>query len=315
MSKNYLLPENGEFYKANLHCHTTCSDGSLTPKQIKELYKKNGYSAVAFSDHYEFHYHKELMDKDFIPLAAYELNYDDYSGGGLTKTCHINAIAKDPENCSPIEGSGTYSIDNINNAVSKLNDNGFIVNINHPVWSAMPMEEVFSIKGVLGMEIFNSAEHYLFGNIGDEAFYDFALKKGMRLMPIMSDDNHGGQVINGEVVASVEECRACVMLKAEELSYNGLIQSLINGDYYCTTGPLIYNLYIENDKLCIECSPVRRAFLRSNFIFPWEVKEASDELFTYIEFDISKYRDNAKYIRIKIMDDYDKIAFTTPYYF
>ena len=30
--KHYLLPESGRFYKANLHTHTTCSDGCKTPE-------------------------------------------------------------------------------------------------------------------------------------------------------------------------------------------------------------------------------------------------------------------------------------------
>ena len=33
----YLLPKEGNFYKANLHCHTTCSDGELTPLEMKNL--------------------------------------------------------------------------------------------------------------------------------------------------------------------------------------------------------------------------------------------------------------------------------------
>ena len=33
--KKYLLPKDGTFYKANLHCHTTLSDGHLTPEEIK----------------------------------------------------------------------------------------------------------------------------------------------------------------------------------------------------------------------------------------------------------------------------------------
>ena len=49
--KKYLLPESGNFYKANLHCHTTLSDGRLTPEEIKELYKSQGYSIVAYTDH------------------------------------------------------------------------------------------------------------------------------------------------------------------------------------------------------------------------------------------------------------------------
>ena len=47
----YLLPESGRFYKANLHTHTTISDGSYTPEQIKEHYKAHGYSVVAYTDH------------------------------------------------------------------------------------------------------------------------------------------------------------------------------------------------------------------------------------------------------------------------
>ena len=37
--KKYLLPRTGKFYKANLHCHSTVSDGKLTPAELKEAYK------------------------------------------------------------------------------------------------------------------------------------------------------------------------------------------------------------------------------------------------------------------------------------
>ena len=33
--KKYLLPQNGQFYKANLHCHTNFSDGKRTPAEVK----------------------------------------------------------------------------------------------------------------------------------------------------------------------------------------------------------------------------------------------------------------------------------------
>ena len=38
--KKYLLPEKGNFYKANLHTHSTISDGKLTPEAVKEAYKE-----------------------------------------------------------------------------------------------------------------------------------------------------------------------------------------------------------------------------------------------------------------------------------
>ena len=49
--KHYLIPENGQFYKANMHTHTTWSDGNLTPEEVRDLYRNAGYQIVAFSDH------------------------------------------------------------------------------------------------------------------------------------------------------------------------------------------------------------------------------------------------------------------------
>ena len=43
--RKYLLPETGHFYKANLHAHSTLSDGRLTPEELKAAYKAHGYSA------------------------------------------------------------------------------------------------------------------------------------------------------------------------------------------------------------------------------------------------------------------------------
>ena len=41
--RKYLISEKGSFYKANLHCHTTVSDGCLTPEEVKAAYKEKGY--------------------------------------------------------------------------------------------------------------------------------------------------------------------------------------------------------------------------------------------------------------------------------
>ena len=34
--KHHLLPETGRFYKANLHRHTTVSDGEGTPEEVNK---------------------------------------------------------------------------------------------------------------------------------------------------------------------------------------------------------------------------------------------------------------------------------------
>ena len=37
--------------KGQLHIHTTCSDGSLTPQEIAEIYARLGFHFLAFTDH------------------------------------------------------------------------------------------------------------------------------------------------------------------------------------------------------------------------------------------------------------------------
>ena len=79
--KKYLLPESGNFYKANLHCHTVLSDGCLTPEEVKKIYKNEGYSVVAYTDHdILIPHHAELSDDEFLALnGSSTLNLTSYS--------------------------------------------------------------------------------------------------------------------------------------------------------------------------------------------------------------------------------------------
>ena len=72
MARIELLPRAYSSYKANLHCHTTYSDGNLSPEQVKEQYKANGYSVVAFTDHNVVIDHSALNDKDLLTLVGLE---------------------------------------------------------------------------------------------------------------------------------------------------------------------------------------------------------------------------------------------------
>ena len=61
----YLISPDKKQYKANLHCHSTISDGNLTPEQLKEAYKGQGYSVLCITDHEIPADHSHLTDKDF----------------------------------------------------------------------------------------------------------------------------------------------------------------------------------------------------------------------------------------------------------
>ena len=100
MHDRALLPAAGQFYKANLHCHTVLSDGHWTKEQVKAEYQKRGYSIVAFTDHRHYGWHPELMDDTFIPIAAFEadLNGPFPPSGSFqwVKTYHLNFYDTDP---------------------------------------------------------------------------------------------------------------------------------------------------------------------------------------------------------------------------
>ena len=97
--KRYLLPAEGNFYKANLHSHTTVSDGAWTPEEAKENYKAQGYSILAYTDHDILLSHQYLTDDKFLALNGLELEFNEkVELTNALKTCHICAIALDEDN-------------------------------------------------------------------------------------------------------------------------------------------------------------------------------------------------------------------------
>ena len=84
--KKFLLPESGQFYKSNLHCHSTISDGGWTPEQLKEEYAKRGYSIIAYTDHNIMIPHHDLTDDKFLALTGFEMDFNLYKDGTMPKT-------------------------------------------------------------------------------------------------------------------------------------------------------------------------------------------------------------------------------------
>ena len=52
--KKILLDPAKNYFKANLHCHSTKSDGKMTVEELKEHYMADGYSIIAFTDAFKF---------------------------------------------------------------------------------------------------------------------------------------------------------------------------------------------------------------------------------------------------------------------
>ena len=276
--KKYLLPDGLPEFKANLHCHTTLSDGKLTPEQIKESYQKAGYSVVAFSDHDEFHTHNDLTDDRFLAINAYEAEIGDWSRNShVRKVYHFCCFAKtDGADYREIPVPEEYhDKDAVNAFIRTCRDKGFLVQYNHPVWSLQESEDLHGIKGLWGTEVFNFSAT-IDGTDGNQGFmYDVLLRDGSRLFCTATDDNHNVYPFGHE------QCDAFggyVVIRAEKLDYPTIIDALERGDFYASTGPQI---------------------------------AVGDEFVTYGEFELRDYFD---FVRVQITGPDGSLAFSNAYW-
>ena len=67
--------------KVNLHMHTTISDGSKTPEEAAEIYKKAGYDVVAITDHWIHRDSGEIGGLRILSGAEYNIGGGDASTG------------------------------------------------------------------------------------------------------------------------------------------------------------------------------------------------------------------------------------------
>ena len=284
--RQYLLPEKGSFYKANLHCHSTLSDGRLTPRQLADAYKAHGYSVLAITDHEFTADHSDLNSEGFLMLQGYETYVKERPDDSRRmKTCHMNFIAKDPaqlklimvdpEYCTRYAAKNGVAVEDlprvgdicrrryeprcINEMIRAARENGYLVAYNHPGWSLESIEELSRIHGFYAMEIYNHDCSHYSGFPGDDSrVYDQLLRLGYECFCLATDDNHNKEPFDHPACDSFG---GFTMIKAEELTYGAIIAALEKGHIYASQGPQFQALYVEDGQLHVECSDVRAIHL------------------------------------------------------
>lgn len=235
-----LIPREGQFYKANLHCHTTVSDGHLTPEETRDRYMEKGYSVVAFSDHRQMLDHSELNREDFLALTSFEMDFTDPGPHEVSpKTCHFTCICPHPHRELAVPNGRPHNAEAINRFVRELRDEGFLVTYNHPQWSLEDEVDYLSYPYFTGMEIYNNTCIHLGYHEENAVVYTKMLRKHGQLHAIAADDNHAPSHIGG----------GWVMIKAPHLSYADIFSALREGQFYASYGAVIDELYLEDGLL------------------------------------------------------------------
>ena len=327
--RKYLISENGNFYKANLHCHTTISDGRMTPEEVKNLYMKNGYSIVAFTDHDVFIPHPELCDDKFLALNGFEVETNKHTSNVYEelKTCHICAVALDPETVQQpcwhrseyFFGNAletrkmvkfdenepdfvrTYSGECMTKMMKTFREKGFFVTYNHPTWSLENYNDYMNYDGMHAMEMVNYACVVDGYEDRNGRVYDDMLRGGKQIYCIAADDNHN----------EGNSCGGYTMIKADKLEYKTITKALLDGNFYCSEhGPAIHELYMEGDTLYIKTDEAREIYLSRGIRRTHIAKDADCKL-TSASFKIFP---NDIYFRVVVVGKDGKCSYTNAYF-
>lgn len=308
-----LLPR-GMYYKANLHCHTTLSDGNMTPEEIKRMYRARGYSIVAYTDHRIYRNHLELNDKDFLALAAYEVNINQKTENiPMMKVYHLNLYDTDPGFCreekekSPCPQVDYEDIEGINRYLEEMKRLGFWICYNHPYWSLQTEKDFLPLEHVSAMEIFNYGCE-LDGLYGyNPRLYDAAVRAGKHWYCLATDDNHNAYP---EGHGLCDSFGGFTMICPEDFTYDGVVKALQKGAYYASMGPEFQELYVEEGILHIKTTPVEKIFVAMQGRDCYRKAASRGNLITEAAFPLTG---KEGYLRVEVQDERGKYASTNAY--
>ncbi|MBE6630073.1 MAG: PHP domain-containing protein [Ruminococcaceae bacterium] len=335
--KRCLLPENGTFYKANMHTHTNISDGVFSPEEIKKMYSEAGYSIVAFTDHEVMVPQNHLTDDRFLAINGVETITSDKWPGGYcyNKTYHINFYAKTPDitycpvlNAKNIWQEHTkayatpemiehpyknhYSIAGVNDAIQKATAAGFLVCLNHPVWSSQDYSDYVGLKGLWGVEVYNTGCYRGGQHDTAQPMVDM-LRTNERVMPVAADDTHAAKDTFG----------GWLMVKADRLEYKTVMDALERGDFYASTGPEIKALYLEDGVLKIETSEAVSISLIASYRYHRTCHGTPEAPLSGAAFDLNEFmkQNNAHEnprctpcVRLEVRDRHGNFAWTRAFF-
>ena len=348
--------QEGNWYRGNLHCHTNQSDGVLSPAEVAKLYRKNGYQFLCISDHERYaDYREELDREDFILLPGVESSVNLVKAGdkpltaseehplvsrdvwmeerqglqAVLKTHHIHGILGTEEMVQNARKPAYARREDLPVAmypqkwdglaaaqrqIDEFRSRGCLVMYNHPLWSKVRPEEYLDLQGVWAVEIYNHSTVLDSGLGVDTRDWDAILETGRQIYGVASDDNHNTRPIP-------DSCGGWVVVKARELTHEAIVQSLLAGNFYASSGPQIYDWGIRDGVAYVDCSPSERV----NFICGGPVNSGitvlkgqegyltEEERFAHREFlEHAEYRLSGMetYIRVECVDRNGKMAWS-----
>ena len=229
-----------QWFRGNLHTHTTDSDGDAEPAVVVRWYRRHGYDFLVLSDHNHLtildyasgkrRFRRPLM----IPGEEVSVN----AGTGAIPV-HLNGIGISRV-IEPIDAGQV--VPTIQANVDAIIDAGGIASINHPNYKwAFDHKVIRQVRGASLLEVFNGHPavnvYGAPGKFSYEEIWDGVLSAGRAIYGVATDDSHRYHDFAPELS---NPGRGWVVVRAQELSKEAIVDALASGEFYSyggQTGP------------------------------------------------------------------------------
>jgi hypothetical protein len=163
-------------------------------------------------------------------------------------------------------------------------------------------------NGMHAMEILNGGSCAFGFQDYNPRVYDDMLIGGKRIYCIATDDNHNAKPEDSRYYDSGI---GFTVIKAEKLEYRTITKALVDGHFYASEGPEIYELYFEDGKVHIKCSEADSINITSPYRCDKIIYSENGEPLTEAEFNINP---KSLYFRLTVTDKSGKRAFTNAFF-
>lgn len=304
-TKRTNFAQDGQWYKGNLHCHTTCSDGDLPPEIIAGEYARRGYDFLAITDHDRYVEHPAYCGDKLLLIPGFELSAPLNEKKGV----HLN-VYPFGETCDFVSDQRFSVTDPMQTKeFLRRHCKNNLIMLNHPVWSLLDTQDAEDLEGITCMEVLNYASEWL-DHLGEaSAFWDAMLRQGKRWWGVADDDNHNGYVhVSGWPfeLQQTDSFGGWVCVKAAQRTPQAILQAVASGSFYASGGPEIHDFFIEDDWIHITCSPCER------IIFTSEKRQVRRKIGTGITEFSAPLKGNEAFVRAVCIDRFGRFAYANP---
>jgi len=290
----------GRWYKANLHTHTTSSDGWADPAQTAELYRRAGYHILALTDHWATNDVTGLSRRNFLVIGGME--YHPLCPNRPEVNPHHLVAINVPHG---FELTARQRRDG-NAAIRAVKAVGGESLLAHPLWCGHRYDHYSYLKGYVALEIYNATCDKIARSDG-QADWCHLLDAGRVVGGVAVDDTHG----------PVDFFAGWTWFKLDRLTVPAVMEALRSGCYFSSTGPRIHDFRVHppadtdtpRGTVEVRCSPAEFIYLSAQTYHGARRKAESGKAIRKFTHPVGK---DWAYVRAIVVDHRGRRAWTNP---